>query len=223
MRPHIKDIILVWRPGRSHRRIPVAVIRSNAAGTTFQYIQKGVEEAREKGFVCFPDFSDSKDTHHVNVLKALSLRINDSERSDIQNYYDFWEVPEAARQDTYRLLALTQGILSTDNFEFLAEYYGVKGVRFVSELTGLTINKLDTGMIKDGDELEWVREPQNEYDNKAVALYKNGSMLGHVKKIHSRVFYLPGSESLKVKVKKVEHNGHINKAYILIYNSKDNF
>ena len=219
MRPHIKNITLVWRSGRSHSRIPVAIVKSNVFGTTFKYLKDGVEKAKEEGFVCFPDFPDTMEIHNVNVLKALSLRINDSERSDIQDYYRFWEVPKAAQKDTYRLLAYTQGILPTDNFEFLAEYYGVKGVRFVSELTGLSENQLENDCIHEGDELEWKLEPENEYDPMAVALYKNGQMLGHVKRIHSHVFYLPCSSVLKVRVKKIEHNGHISRALILIYNS----
>ena len=221
MRPHIKNITLVWRPGKSHRRIPVAIVKSNVFETTFKYLKEGVEEAKKEGFVCFPDFPDTEECHKTNVLKILAQRINDSERSDIQSYYDFWEVPKKAQKDTYRLLAYTQGILPTDNFEFLAEYYGVKGVRFVSELTGLSVNELKEGCIQEGDELKWVPEPENLYDNKAVALYKNDQYLGHVKKIHSHVFYLPCSNQLKVKVKKVEQNGLITQVLILIFNSRN--
>lgn len=218
MRPHIKNITLVWRSGRSYSRIPVAIVKSNVFGTSFKYLKDGVEQAKKEGFVCFPEFPDTNITYTINVLKALSLRINDSERSDIQDYYNFWEVPKSAQKDTYRLLAYTQGILPTDNFEFLAEYYGVKGVGFVSELTGLSINQLGNDCIHEGDELEWKLEPENKYDSKAVALYKNGQILGHVKRIHSHVFYLHNSNLLKVKVKKIEHNGHISRALILIYN-----
>lgn len=219
MRPHIKNIILVWRPGKSHRRIPVAIVKSSAFGTTFRYLKDGIEQAKEKGFVCFPDFPETKEVHDINVLKVLAQRINDGERSDIQSYYDFWEVPKTAQKDTYRLLAYTQGILPTDNFEFLAEYYGVRGVRFVSELTGLSQAQLDNDVLHEGDSLEWRLEPNNEFDSKAVALFKDGRMLGHVKRIHSRVFYLPDSNLLKVKVKRIEHNGHISRTMILIYNS----
>ena len=221
MRPHIKNITLVWRTGKSHSRIPVAIVKSNVFGTTFKYLKDGVEQAQKEGFVCFPDFPDTMEIHSTNVLKVLSLRINDSERSDIQDYYSFWEVPPAVQKNTSRLLSYTQGILPTDNFEFLAEYYGVKGVRFVSELTGLSENQLENDRINEGDELEWKLEPENEYDSKAVALYKDGQMLGHVKRVHSHVFYLPSSNLLRVKVKKIEHNGHISRAYILIYNCKD--
>lgn len=220
MRPHIKSITLVWRQGKSHSRIPVAIVKSNVFGTTFCYLKEGVEQAKAKGFVCFPDFPDTKEIHDTNVLKILSQRINDSERTDIQSYYDFWEIPQNAKKDIFRLLAYTQGILPTDNFEFLAEYYGVKGVKFVSEITGLTEKQLNNDSITEGDILEWKRESQNDFDPQAVALFKNGNLLGHVKRIHSRAFYLPHSNALKVKVKRIEHNGHISRAFILIYHDK---
>lgn len=111
-------------------------------------------------------------------------------------------------------------MLPTDSFEFLAEYYGAKGVRFVSELTGLTSNPLDNGILHEGDELEWKREPENKYDSKAVLLLKDGRALGYVKKIHSRVFYLLDSHRLKAKVKKIEYNGHLSRVFIVIYDSK---
>lgn len=221
MRPQIKRLTVVWRPGKSKRRIPVAVVKSNAFGTTFTYLKDGVEIAKKDGFVCFPDFPDTEKTHDTNVLISLSQRLNDKDRSDIQSYYDFWEIPKSAENNTYRLLAYTQGILATDNFEFLAEYYGVGGIRFVSEIAGLTENQLDNETLQIGDELEWKFEKTNEHDQYAVLLLKDGKEVGYVKLIHNRVFHLRGSSGLKVRVKKIEHNGHISRAFILIYNSND--
>lgn len=108
MRSHIKDIALVWRPGKSHRRIPVAVVKSNVFGTTFRYLLDGTSEAKKQGFAGFPDFPDAKELHDTNVLKVLSRRLNDRDRTDIQSYYDFWEIPDSAKKDTFRLLAYTQ-------------------------------------------------------------------------------------------------------------------
>ncbi|MDY2622934.1 MAG: hypothetical protein SOV62_00345 [Alloprevotella sp.] len=221
MKPHIKRITVVWRLGRGTRRIPVASIKCNAVGATFEYNKEELQKAKEQGFMGFPDFPDTQMIHTVNVLKALSLRINDKDRSDIQSYYDFWEVPREAFGDTYRMLAYTQGILPTDNFEFLAEYYGVKGVRFVSEIASLSINQLENDTLKVGDVLQWEKEPDNAQDKKAIVLLKDGQKIGYVKRIHNYVFHLKHSRILQVKVKKIEHNGHITRAFISIYNPID--
>ena len=50
-----------------------------------------------------------------------------------------------------------------------------------------------------------------------VALYFGIQKVGYVKRIHNEVFHLKNSKSLKIKVKKLEQNGHINKAYIIIF------
>jgi hypothetical protein len=217
MYPKVKQIIVTWRLGRTHGRIPIGIIKSNILnGTTFEYIPDGVKKVKEKGFTCYSDFPDLNKKYNANVLNIFSQRINNSDRTDIQKYYDFWEVPSVYKKDIFYLLAYTQGLLPTDNFEFLAEFYSIKNLKFVSEITGLSEYSLETGTLHEGEVLTWKPEPQNKYDSKAVALYKDEKIIGHVKKIHSHVFYLEGANSLQVSVKKLEQNGHINRAYILI-------
>ena len=216
MYPRIKRIFMAWRAGRSHRRIIVGEIKSNASATIFKYIKDGVEEAKKEGFVCYPDFPEIEKTYDTNVLRILSQRLNDSERTDINHYYDFWEIPQNCVRDTYRLLAYTGGILPTDNFEFLVDFYGTKNISLVTELTGLSTRTISNDELNEGDKLEWKLEPNNQYDNFAVGIYKKGKMLGYVKKIHSHLFYKKGGYFLSVRVKRIEHNGHINKVFLLI-------
>lgn len=217
MYPKVKQITVTWRLGRSYGRIPIGIIRSNVLdGTTFQYLKDGVKDAKKKGFICYPEFPDLDKRYETNVLSVFAQRINNSDRTDIQKYYDFWEVPSIYKKNIYYLLAYTQGILPTDNFEFLAEFNGVNGLKFVSEITGLSDNPLLTGTLNEGETLRWKLEPQNKFDAKAVALYKDDKTIGYVKKIHSHVFFLKGSNSLQVSIKKLEQNGHINRAFILI-------
>lgn len=218
MYPKIRQIVVTWRQGKGYNRIPIASVKKNESeGMSFRYLPDGVELAKKYGFVCYPDFTDINKIYSLNIQQILSHRLNSPERPDIEKYYDFWEIPEDSRGDVYRMLAYTQGLLPTDNFEFLAQYYSVNGVRFVSEITGFSENPLDTGALYEGCELAWKLEPRNEYDKKAVTLYYKDQMIGHVKRVHNEVFHLKNAGALKVKVKKLEQNGHINKAYILIY------
>lgn len=218
MYPKVKRIVVTWRQGRGANRIPVAIVKKNESeGMSFRYIQEGIEQAKKNGFVCYPDFTDTNKIYNLNVQQVLSHRLNSPERPDIEKYYKFWEIPEESRGDVYKMLAYTQGQLPTDNFEFLAQYYSVNGVRFVSEIAGFSENPLETGSLTEGCELEWKLEPRNKHDDKAIALYYKSQLIGHIKRIHNDVFHLRNAGSLRVKVKKLEQNGHINKAYILIY------
>lgn len=218
MYPKIRQIVVTWRQGRGAARVPVAIVRKNETeGVSFRYIQEGIEQAKRSGFVCYPDFTDINKIYNQNVQQILSHRLISPDRPDIDRYYDFWEIPEESRGDAFRMLAYTQGILPTDNFEFLAQYYSVRGVRFVSEITGFSENPLETGCLQEGSMLEWKLDPQNEYDKYAVALYYRSQLIGHVKRVHNDVFHLKNAKLLKVKIKKLEQNGHVNKAYIVIY------
>jgi len=207
---------MVWRPGRGTRRIVVGAIRRKSGELIFEYSKEGVKEAQESGFVCYPDFPDLDKTYDTNILRTLSLRLNDPERTDIEDYYSFWEIPSTSRRDPYRVLSHTGGVLPTDNFEFLAEFYGAKGLALVTDMSGLTHRKLDGDSISEGDLLTWKREPDNPQDDKAVAVYKGTEKIGYIKKIHSHVFYKKGSDLLQVRVKRIEHNGHINKVFLSI-------
>ena len=218
MYPKVKQIVVTWRQGKGYNRIPIAIVKKNESeGMSFRYIAEGVKQAKELGFVCYPDFTDVNKAYTLNIQQILSHRLNSPERPDIEKYYDFWEIPEESRGDVFRMLAYTQGQLPTDNFEFLAQYYTVNKVRFVSEITGFSKTPLETGTLHEGCELEWKLEPRNEFDKNSVALYYQSQMIGHIKRIHNEVFHLRNAGVLKVKVKKLEQNGHVNKAYILIY------
>lgn len=55
----------------------------------------------------------------------------------------------------------------------------------------------------------------------AVAVYKGDMKIGYIKQVHNRLFHKKGSNRLKIKVEKVNRNGHINKAYLWIYSDME--
>ncbi len=69
-------------------------------------------------------------------LDIFAQRLIKSERPDIQNFYDFWEIEPQFKDDKFYLLGHTQGLLPTDNFEFLADYKPVEGLHFLTEIAG---------------------------------------------------------------------------------------
>jgi hypothetical protein len=148
----------------------------------------------------------------------LDIRITKSERNDIRKYYDFWEIKPQYKEDKYYLLAHTQGLLATDNFEFLADYSPLKGLSFTSEICGLSHYSVTPDMLNENDELQWQYDRDNEYDESAVKILKNNTLLGYVKIVHSWAFYKKGGENLKIKVKSIDKNGKLNRVFIKIYN-----
>ena len=95
-----------------------------------------------------------------------------SERNDIKDFYDFWLVDKQHINDVYYMLAHTQGILPTDNYEFLAQFNSSENLRFITEISGLSRMKISSDSLKKGDVLTYVNEPENLFDNYAVKVIR---------------------------------------------------
>lgn len=217
MKKEIKCIYLIWRKGHDDRCIKVGVLKKNQTSATFAYLHDDMEKAKAKGFKMYPDFPDLNATYTKNVIEIFSQRLTNTERSDIQKYYDYWEIKPEWKDNKFYVLAQTQGLLPTDNFEFLAEYYPVKGLKFMSEICGLTRRQLPNDTLSVGDELNFKLEKENKFDKYAVQLFKDGLDVGYVKKVHSKVFHDSKRKNFKIRVKSLERNGHINRAFIAIF------
>ncbi len=210
-------IYLSWRKGQGSGRHIVGVL-NQTPGDTYEFIYdlQAVERAIKEGFVPYTEFSDVSKTYNGNVLDIFAQRLIKSERPDIQTFYDFWEIEPIHKNDKFYLLGHTQGLQPTDNFEFLADYNPVENLHFLTELAGLSSYEPPVGSLKEGDELRYKLDPENKTDEYAVKVYKDDFIIGHIKRIHNRVFYKAGENRLKLSVKSVDKNGKIIKVFIKV-------
>lgn len=214
----IKNISLVWRKAKHDRRIVVGVISRSANNYTFRYVRENLPQAVADGFVNYPDFPDLTKTYTENVMSVFAQRLNNPNRADIESYFKFWEIDPRFKDDKYYILAQTQGLLSTDNFEFIASYYLKKNLSFISEIAGITKYDVKGDFLSIGDKLSWKCEDNNKYDSYAVKVFKGNKHLGYIKKVHSEVFYDKRAKNLKIRVKDIDKNGLVNRAFIVVYN-----
>lgn len=213
----IGNIYVSWRKGRGCSRHIIGILKRNVTeGVRFKYLLENLPDALNDGFTPFVDFPDVNKTYSDNVLEIFGQRLVKTERSDIQKHYDFWELDRKYINDKFYLLAYTQGMLSTDNFEFLADFLPKQDLCFITEITGLSVNTIPADTINLNDELDWVREPNNKYDQFAVQVYKNDTLIGYIKKIHNRVFYKNTKGKLKIKVKSIDQSEIINRVFIKV-------
>jgi hypothetical protein len=210
-------IYLSWRKGQGSGRHIVGVLEQTPDGRyEFSYDAVAVNYAKSEGFTPYTEFPDTNKKYNGNVLDIFAQRLIKSERPDIQSFYDFWEIEPEHKDDKFYMLGHTQGLQPTDNFEFLADYNPVNGLHFLTELAGLSSYELPAGMLKEGDALLFKLEHNNKADEDAVLVYKGDQEIGHIKRIHCRVFRKPGSENLRLSVKSVDKNGKIKKAFIKV-------
>lgn len=212
----IGNIHLIWRLGKGSRRISVGTIKKSASeGIRFHYNQEGVEDAKKLGFVHYEGFPDtSKDKMYTeNVIEIFGQRLMRSERPDLHDFYDFWNIDPIKKEDKYYMLAFTQGLLPTDNFEFLADFNPVNNFSFVTEITNLSEAQIPSAKISIGDVLRYELEANNTYDKNAVKVYKEELYLGHIKLIHCKVFHKTNKQ-FSLKVKGIEKNGVIKRVFV---------
>jgi len=209
-------IFLSWRTGQGKARHIVGVLEKKPSGSyTFTYDSKVVEEAKKDGFIAYTEFADFNQTYNGSVLDIFAQRLTKSERSDVKNFYDFWEIEPTHIQDKFYLLGHTQGLLPTDNFEFLAEYRPVEGLHFLTDLAHITERKHKSGTVFVGDTLRYEHDKENVHDSYAVKVFKENVEIGFIKKIHSRVF-LSSDKQLKLAVKAVDQNGSIKRIFVKV-------
>lgn len=210
----VGNIYLSWRVGTGYERFIVGVLKRNAnEGVRFSYLKDGVSLACEHGFTPYTEFPDVNKDYSENVLEIFGQRITKPERSDILDFYDFWQINREFVDDKYYMLAHTQGLLPTDNFEFLADYNPVNNISFMTDLAGLTGLKIPKGAVHIGDELLIQYERKNEFDKYAVRLLKNELVVGYIKKIHCKIFHKRKGYELKVIVKAIDENGIIKRIF----------
>lgn len=211
-------LYLSWRSGQSSRRYIVGVIKENSEGNySFIYVKEQVQKASEVGFTAYTEFPDIEKEYRNNVIDIFAQRLMKSGRPDIQSFYDFWEVDKDKINDKFYLLGHTQGLLPTDNFEFLADYNVVPHLHFLTDIAGLSHLQIPSDKVQIGDELQFCAEPQNEYDKDAVYVLKDSKQIGYIKKIHCKVFHKFGADNLKLKVKAIEKNGVVKKVFVKVY------
>lgn len=210
----IGNIQLIWRPGKGSSRISVGIIRKNESdGVRFQYNLLGVEAAKKLGFEHYEGFPDTKKIYSENVLQIFGQRLIKSERTDSKDFYDFWNVDVSKAKHKFYMLAFTQGLLPTDNFEFLADFNPVKNLSFITEITNLTESQISSDNISIGNFLRYELEPENQYDKFAVKVFKNDLYLGHIKLIHCNVFHKT-KKIFKLQVQGVDKNGVLKRVFV---------
>ncbi len=210
-------IFLTWRQGSGHRRHIVGVLKKSASmGISFRYLQENIENAKEQGFVPYTEFPEIDKIYTDNVLETFSTRLTKPERTDISDFYKFWEIAEKNKDDKFYLLAKTQGFLPTDNFEFLADYHPVSGLNFLTDLAGVSHLKLPNDVVSVGDELRFEKETSNERDSYAIKVLKGYKEIGYIKKIHAKVFHKKNGENLKLRVKAIDKNGFIKRVFVKV-------
>lgn len=215
----LRKIFLSWRPGPGSTRFIIGRLkRSKTDGVEFRYFLNNVKEAEKLGFTSYPEFPIREEPYLSGVLEIFARRLTRSDRADRGKVLEFWDANQK-QYDSFDLLALTQGWLMTDNFEFLGEFHPKKNFQFVTDLARVGAQNLVRDSIKIGDKLTYKFERSNPVDSRAVQIFKNDLMIGYVKQKHCSYFHdLKKRQHVDLFVKAVDQNGVIRQVFISVGN-----
>src|SRR5690554_1522982 len=130
-----EKIYLTWRKGRGFERHIVGRLEKMSNNKIiFKYLPKAEELSKSEGFSPYLEFQDFKKEYSNNVIEIFAQRLMKEGRPDIANFYKFWEIDKDKAEDKFYLLGKTQGLATTDNFEFLADYILVPDIHFLTDL-----------------------------------------------------------------------------------------
>ena len=206
-------IFLSWHSGLKPSRHLLGVLQQeDTAAFTFHYDRMEVERLGK----IYTELPNVDVVYNGSILEVFAKRLINSDRSDVQDFYDFWEIEADKVTDKFYLLAHTQGLLPTDNFEFLADFNPIPGLHFLTDLANLSGTKLPKDAVRIGDELTFEKDDSNAFDSKAVKVFKSGKQIGFIKKGHSHLFCKPGAEKLKLSVKAIDQNGTIKRIFVKV-------
>lgn len=210
-------IHVIWRKGAGSDRHSIGVLKKDSDGKhTFAYDSSAAELQQKEGFYPYTEFQDFNKVYNGNVAEIFGQRLMKTDRPDIETFFIFWEVDKEKSGDKFYLLGKTQGLVPTDNFEFLAEYNLIPGLKFLTEITGLSQANISPDSIKVDDELNYKLEPDNTYDRYAVKVFKDDLYLGHIKKYHSMIFHKEPTRKLKLTVKAIDKNGKLKRVFVKV-------
>ena len=224
----LKKIYMTWRHGKGDGRFLVGILsRDTSYGDdiVFNYLQDEILKAKNTGFLNYPEFPELDKEYRINIKTAFSLRLMPKSRADRSKYLDFWSA-NIEGLDWFDELGFTQGKLATDTFEFMADYpkrYNGEGIKFISNIAGLSHLKLPIDVVKINDRLRFELDPQNQFDNKAVKIFSGVHHIGYVKRGHHFFFHKVQNQEIDMRVTAIEKNGNISQIFYSIKVSNHSF
>ena len=198
-------IYVSWRRGQGHSRFVIGVLKKHQDGTfTFSYDNVVVAHAQKEGFAPYTEFPSLQSTYNGSVLDVFAQRLMKSERSDVQAFYELWEIDPVYKTDKFYLLVIRKDCCLPIILKFLADYIPSPGLHFLTDVAHLTELQLPANTVKVSDILTYKLDNNNVHDQHAVKLYKGDQEVGSVKQIHCRLFHKVEEGKLRLTVKAVD-------------------
>lgn len=169
----MSTLFVAWQQPHSKEWIPVAKLDHNGSTYAFSYTQ-GIFRAKD-----FRQFSGMQNVEAVyespRLFPLFANRLISKSRPEFKDYLR-WLGLSDMDEDPMAILALTGGIRGTDSIELFqppavseqGQYRLEFFARSLSHLPQQAVERI--GLLKQGERIFLMRDPQNDFDEQAVAM-----------------------------------------------------
>lgn len=141
------------------------------------------------GYCGYPAFALKHDQHDEGVRAAIMRRLPPRKRSDFGMFLEHFGLTQATALSDAALAAYTGAKVPSDGFSIAGEYDANLAIGdLVLEVAGTRHQMPADCKLTVGDRIEFEREPHNEQDPKAIAMYAQGCRIGYVNRLQADIF-----------------------------------
>lgn len=196
-----RELVLAWQapdgvPDR--RRWAVGLLERGVSQPTFRYFsateveeRNGGRDAgmlRQQGFAGYPAFRfELGRCYREQVLETFARRIPPASRADFPKYLEYFSIMPGSASDLFTLLGLTEARLPGDGFSLVDPLSpALERGEITFEIAGYRHEAPDIA-TEIGDKLTLRADPDNVWDDFAVAVFSGDVRLGFVNRIQAPV------------------------------------
>ncbi len=186
----VHTLFLTWRSlGDSGSRYLVGYLRRAGLGYSFTYAvdSKDFICAMAEGFEGYPAFKSSDKVYRNDVLSTFAKRLPPVSRRDFSRFLDSRMLSPEAYDDMFELMSYVGIKLPSDGFDLIPDLGEAEPpFRYLIEVAGTRYNTTADNLrnIHVGDEVRFIFEDENIFDDNAVAVECRDVKVGYVNRLH---------------------------------------
>lgn len=214
-------LLLYWQAReskkRSRYRVGQLVLREGQVVLQYDHGSE-MAAAREVGFHGYPAFPLKQEEHNHQVMEAFSRRLPPRSRRDFRRYLELRAIPPDAEISDFALLGYSGAKLPNDGFELVHPFDDPPEVfEVLVEVAGFRHeSELSVGELQEGDSVQFVAEPGNPDDTKAIRMESAGHKLGYAPRGHLDMLHRMLDQGANLEGEIFHINGSVERPLVYV-------
>lgn len=186
-------LFLTWQPKEGRTRFVVGDLSIGEDDSFELNLYTDTDEyclAEECGFKGLPFISSKSNHASGSMIEIFYRRLPPQKRGDFEHYLKSFLLPHPYTGSAFSLLGHTGAKLPGDGLTLIPDFFSAKKpFDYLLEVAGTRHQQgVDIDKIQIGDRVAFVKEPDNAYDNNAIAIYHEKTRIGYVNRVSCSFF-----------------------------------